>query len=97
MAEWKHFSSFSPVLAKYGVNPDNVATPIAASLGDLVTLAILAFTSNLALWAMRVSPGVAVAVLAMYLAILPVLYGVANRSELTRSVVNEGWVPILSA
>ena len=28
------------------VNPDNVATPIAASLGDLVTLAILAFTSS---------------------------------------------------
>ena len=83
--------------AKYGVNPDNVATPIAASLGDLVTLAILALTSRLALWAMRISPGVAVAVLAMYLAILPVLYGVANRSELTRSVVNEGWVPILSA
>ena len=28
------------------VNPDNVATPIAASLGDLVTLAILAYTSS---------------------------------------------------
>ena len=83
--------------AKYGVNPDNVATPIAASLGDLVTLALLALTSRLALWSMRISPGLAVAVLVMYLAILPVLYGVANRSELTRNVVNEGWVPILSA
>lgn len=29
------------------INPDNVATPIAASLGDLVTLAILSGTSNL--------------------------------------------------
>ena len=28
------------------VNPDNVATPIAASLGDLVTLAILAVMSS---------------------------------------------------
>ena len=28
------------------VNPDNVATPIAASLGDIVTLAILAYTSS---------------------------------------------------
>lgn len=26
---------------KLGINPDNVATPIAASLGDLVTLALL--------------------------------------------------------
>lgn len=27
---------------KLGINPDNVATPVAASLGDLTTLALLA-------------------------------------------------------
>ena len=27
---------------KFNVNPDNVATPIAASLGDLTTLGLLA-------------------------------------------------------
>ena len=79
------------------MNPDNVATPIAASLGDLVTLAFFALTSHLALWSMNISPALAVAVLAVYLAILPGLYGMAARSELTRNVVNEGWVPILSA
>jgi solute carrier family 41 len=26
---------------KYKINPDNIATPIASSLGDLVTLGIL--------------------------------------------------------
>lgn len=31
---------------KTGINPDNVATPIAASFGDLITLAILAFISQ---------------------------------------------------
>ena len=87
----------SSVSAKYRVNPDNVATPIAASLGDLVTLAILALTSHLALWSLEISPGVGVAVLAIYLAILPGLYDLAARSELTRNVVNGGWVPILSA
>lgn len=35
------FVSFSPGSGRFNVNPDNVATPIAASLGDLVTLAIL--------------------------------------------------------
>lgn len=30
----------------FRINPDNVATPIAASLGDLTTLALLAFISN---------------------------------------------------
>ena len=28
------------------INPDNVATPIAASLGDLVTLALLSFIAH---------------------------------------------------
>ena len=28
---------------KIKINPDNIATPIAASLGDLVTLTILAY------------------------------------------------------
>lgn len=32
---------------KFGINPDNVATPIAASLGDLITLSLLAGVSSL--------------------------------------------------
>lgn len=32
---------------KVGINPDNVATPVAASLGDLTTLALLAAVSKL--------------------------------------------------
>lgn len=32
---------------KLGINPDNVATPIAASLGDLITLSLLAGVSRL--------------------------------------------------
>lgn len=31
---------------KAGINPDNVATPIAASLGDLITLSLLAGVSS---------------------------------------------------
>ena len=31
---------------KVGINPDNVATPIAASLGDLITLSLLATVST---------------------------------------------------
>lgn len=32
---------------KVNINPDNVATPIAASLGDLTTLALLAGVGKL--------------------------------------------------
>lgn len=31
------------ISGKFKINPDNIATPIASSLGDLVTLAILAY------------------------------------------------------
>ncbi len=31
---------------KVGVNPDNIATPIAASLGDIITLGLLAVISQ---------------------------------------------------
>ena len=34
------------VSRRLSINPDNVATPIAASLGDLVTLALLSYTSQ---------------------------------------------------
>lgn len=53
---------------RLGINPDNIATPIAASLGDLITLSLLAFVSSFfykhrgraqgqGLWG-RVRPGV---------------------------------------
>jgi len=38
---------FVIILSRHlNINPDNVATPIAASLGDLTTLSLLAFISN---------------------------------------------------
>lgn len=42
---------------KIGINPDNVATPIAASLGDLITLALLSGIS----WGLYLELGEAVA------------------------------------
>ena len=39
---------FLILLSKHlDINPDNIATPIASSLGDLVTLIILAYCSSL--------------------------------------------------
>ena len=38
---------------KCNINPDNIATPIAASLGDLTTLLILAYLSDFLLKTIR--------------------------------------------
>ena len=83
---------------KLNVNPDNVATPIAASLGDLVTLAILAHSAktvhdlrNGHLAAEWTYPGM---ILACY-AILVVPFCIKNAQECTstHSLLKNGWTP----
>jgi len=83
---------------KYGVNPDNVATPIAAALGDLVTLALLASTSSTMLVPV-VQQGdfrVTTAVLAL-LTSVPFAWKMAGKHSNTKEVLKVGWGPVLGA
>ncbi|KAF7695777.1 solute carrier family 41 member 1 [Silurus meridionalis] len=81
---------------KVGINPDNVATPIAASLGDLITLSLLAGISS-TLYHYRdvwyVSPLVCV----FFLALIPLWVLVARRSVQIREVLRSGWQPVIVA
>ncbi|XP_060793057.1 solute carrier family 41 member 1 isoform X2 [Neoarius graeffei] len=81
---------------KVGINPDNVATPIAASLGDLITLSLLAGISS-TLYHYRdvwyVSPLVCV----FFLCLIPVWVLVARRSVQIREVLRSGWQPVIVA
>ncbi|XP_026993870.1 solute carrier family 41 member 1 isoform X2 [Tachysurus fulvidraco] len=81
---------------KVGINPDNVATPIAASLGDLITLSLLAGISS-TLYHYRdvwyVSPLVCV----FFLSLIPVWVLVARRSVQIREVLRSGWQPVIVA
>ncbi|XP_069489269.1 solute carrier family 41 member 1 [Ambystoma mexicanum] len=82
---------------KIGINPDNVATPIAASLGDLLTLALLSGIS----WGlykelkqhMYINP----LVCAFFIALLPLWIIVAKRNPATREVLYSGWEPVIIA
>ena len=64
---------------RYSVNPDNVATPIAAALGDLVTLSLLAAVANL-LHTDAVTNPVIIAVLIGYIMLIPVSITVTGLS-----------------
>ena len=79
---------------RYNVNPDNVATPIAAALGDLVTLSLLAATANLLLTS---SLGVVLSLLSCYFIITPLCVSKASSNVNTASILQEGWTPVLSA
>ena len=82
------------------INPDNIATPIAASLGDLVTLALLAHSAQ----TLHHIPNAALkiicplAALAVYFClILPICLAWAKASPWTQDLVQNGWTPVLSA
>ncbi|XP_058529429.1 solute carrier family 41 member 2 isoform X2 [Ochotona princeps] len=82
---------------KTGINPDNVATPIAASFGDLITLAILAWISQGLYSCLEnyyfVSPLVGV----FFLALTPIWIIIAAKHPATRTVLHSGWEPVITA
>ena len=78
-------------------NPDNVATPIAASLGDVTTLCLLAWISNLLYSHMEAGMDTALIIIMVYFAFLPLLLYFAYKNEHMRPVLFTGWTPIIVA
>ncbi|CAG2108575.1 unnamed protein product [Medioppia subpectinata] len=85
---------------KIRIDPDNIATPIAASLGDVTTAALLAcfaelihnHTSNTDQF-----PYIAISIILFFLALLPLWLYLATINEYTRDVVTSGWYPVIAA
>uniref|UniRef100_A0A8D0CN63 Solute carrier family 41 member n=1 Tax=Scleropages formosus TaxID=113540 RepID=A0A8D0CN63_SCLFO len=81
---------------KVGINPDNVATPIAASLGDLITLSLLAGVSS-ALFQYRGVWYLSPLVCGLFLILIPLWVVLARRSPHIREVLTSGWQPVIVA
>ncbi|KAL1020755.1 hypothetical protein UPYG_G00004230 [Umbra pygmaea] len=75
---------------------DNVATPIAASLGDLITLSLLAGVST-TLYQYRdvwyLSPLLCI----LFLALIPLWVVLAKKSPQIKEVLVSGWQPVIIA
>uniref|UniRef100_A0A3Q3XNC1 Solute carrier family 41 member n=1 Tax=Mola mola TaxID=94237 RepID=A0A3Q3XNC1_MOLML len=86
---------------KVGINPDNVATPIAASLGDLITLSLLAVISNsspfYACSCLTDTWYLAPLVCLVFLALIPLWVVVAQQNLQIREVLRSGWQPVIMA
>ncbi|KAL3852103.1 hypothetical protein ACJMK2_015789 [Sinanodonta woodiana] len=81
---------------KFNINPDNVATPIAASLGDLTTLTLLSGLASLFYKAIHdqllwLSP----AVIALFVLLAPFWVCIAVKNKYTNDVIYSGWSPVL--
>lgn len=85
------------------INPDNVATPIAASLGDLTTLTLLANISSLLYYTVNQQVNGAyttwfcLVLTATLVLLIPVWIVIAHSNCHTRDVLFNGWAPIVSA
>lgn len=80
---------------RFLVNPDNVATPIAAVLGDLLTLTILGLVS--AAFARVMGTLVSTAVVALLLAAVAFNIWLTYRNAYVRELLLVGWTPLLLA
>ena len=83
---------------RFSVNPDNVATPIAGTFGDLVTLSILAgFGNMLYLNRSDEAEWLSPLVIAVFVLLLPVCVYVAFKNSYTREGLYNGWLPTICA
>ncbi|XP_012055753.1 PREDICTED: solute carrier family 41 member 1-like [Atta cephalotes] len=82
---------------RMNINPDNVATPIAASLGDLTTLALLSWIASILYKAIGSAPWAAPLLIAYCVFITPVWGYIAARNPFTKEVLDYGWTPVISA
>ncbi|KAG1674999.1 Solute carrier family 41 member 2 [Nymphon striatum] len=82
---------------KCNVNPDNVATPIAASLGDLTTLSVLAAVSSVLFDSIGNNPWLAPFLIAVFLSLTPVWIYISKTNKYVEPVLYSGWTPVISA
>uniref|UniRef100_A0A803XZA3 Solute carrier family 41 member n=2 Tax=Phasianidae TaxID=9005 RepID=A0A803XZA3_MELGA len=81
---------------KVGINPDNIATPIAASLGDLITLSLLAGISS-TLFKYIDMKYLSPLICAVFIIMIPLWVAIAKQSPSLAEVLKSGWQPVIVA
>ncbi|XP_063764718.1 solute carrier family 41 member 2 [Eleginops maclovinus] len=82
---------------RMGINPDNVATPMAASFGDLITLALLAFFSQWFFSLIELYPYVLYLVDMFFLCLIPLWVVISSKHPASQLLLHTGWEPIITA
>lgn len=82
---------------RFKVNADNIATPIAASVGDLATMSLLAITSRTLYTLADRLPWLPVVPIAVWMVVILVSGRLASQNRFTSKLVYTGWTPLLAA
>ncbi|KAG7324035.1 hypothetical protein KOW79_012051 [Hemibagrus wyckioides] len=80
-----------------GINPDNVAAPIAASFGDLITLGLLAIISQRLFSCIELYPYIIYVVCVILLCLTPVWVALSFCHSESHKLLYNGWEPIITA
>jgi len=81
----------------FGINPDNVVTPIAASLVDLITLWMLASIATVLYNAHETKPWLMPLLIGLMIILIPVWAFISYRNEYVSDVLIAGWEPVIAA
>ncbi|XP_060932485.1 solute carrier family 41 member 2 [Limanda limanda] len=82
---------------RMGINPDNVATPMAASFGDLITLALLACSGWWFHSISELQPYVMYLVDLLILCLIPLWVMISSKHPASQILLRTGWEPIITA
>lgn len=83
------------VTRQMGLNPDNIASPLAGSLGDLLTLTLLGlFSSFMARFEGTI---LATLILLALAGACAIFFLAAYRNAYVRELLSSGWIPLLIA
>ncbi|GLV43055.1 uncharacterized protein CBL_14267 [Carabus blaptoides fortunei] len=81
----------------FHINPDNVATPIAASLGDLTTLALLSWFASVLYIEIGKASWMSSFISVAGLMVIPLWAWMASKNPHTQKVLTNGWTPVIFA
>ncbi|CAF3492478.1 unnamed protein product [Rotaria sordida] len=79
------------------INPDNIATPVAAALGDITTLVILAGVSSFLFGIINNYPWLPIMIVLFFLTLIPIWIMISAQNEYVQDVLIHGWSPIIIA
>ncbi|KAH8346879.1 hypothetical protein KR059_001527 [Drosophila kikkawai] len=84
--------------SRYHFNPDYMAIPIVASLGDVVTISVLSFTAASINSLSEAYSWISICVVVIYLVVLlPIWLLLAVRNVYVRPILWISWIPVIGA
>ncbi|XP_018320060.1 solute carrier family 41 member 3-like [Agrilus planipennis] len=84
---------------KYKINPDNICSPIIASIGDVVSMGLLALFAKFFYEMLQENRyWIPIAVISVWVVVLfPCWLIIVRKNRFTKDVLLQGWIPVFSA